>query len=77
VTVEDPRCEPLWNLNNWREVMSGQASRRVIRVLWVNRAIAAARAQPAQDQPQRERLLRTLELRLRRASGILGPEFVP
>jgi len=78
VALEDPHCEPLWNLNNWREVMSGQARRRVIRVLWVNQAIAAAGAQPPLADPDgtRERLLRTLRLRLRRAGEFLGPEFV-
>ena len=24
VTVEDPRCEPLWNLNNWPDFSSGR-----------------------------------------------------
>jgi len=85
VTVEDPSCEPLWNLNNWREFMSGQARRREIRVLWVNSAIAAARAQLARmgdapgDQAERERtrhLLATLELRRERATQTLGTEFL-
>ena len=85
VTVEDPSCEPLWNLNNWREFMSGQARRREIRVLWVNSAIAAARAQLARmgdapgDQAERERtrhLLATLQLRRERATQTLGTEFL-
>ena len=70
VTVEDPVCEPLWNLNNWREVMSGEAKRRVIRVLWVNSAIAAARDQLRRlgdgDRSARtsaQNLINTLELR--------------
>jgi hypothetical protein len=83
VTVEDPLCEPLWNLNNWREFMSGQASRRVIRVLWVNSAIAATRAElermgPADPAAQRraQDLLSTLQLRRERATESLGPDFV-
>jgi poly-gamma-glutamate synthesis protein (capsule biosynthesis protein) len=81
VTVEDPVCEPLWNLNNWREVMSGQARRRVIRVLWVNSAIAAARAQLARpgDEAGLRRareLLDTLQLRRERAIQSLGAAFV-
>ncbi|MDR3669962.1 MAG: CapA family protein [Holophaga sp.] len=77
VTVEDPACEPLWNLNNWREFMSGQARRRVIRVLWVNSSIAAAQARlahpdPGADlRPTRE-LLDTLLLRRERATQALG-----
>jgi len=78
VTVEDPVCEPLWNLNNWREFMAGQAKRRVIRVLWVNSAIAAAQAQLAgPDQAGRDRdLLDTLLLRRERARECLGAAFV-
>ena len=85
VTVEDPRCEPLWNLNNWREVMSGQARRRVIRVLWVDQALAAARTrlerlgQGPDDQAAMRRtrdLIDTLRLRRERATEALGPAFV-
>jgi len=85
VTVEDPSCEPLWNLNNWREVMSGTAKRRVIRVLWVNSAIAAAQARLAhlgdpsgdpQDLGRTQDLLRILQLRRERASESLGASFV-
>ena len=85
VTVEEPNCEPLWNLNNWREFMSGQARRREIRVLWVNAAIAEARAQLARtgDGPETQaaqgrtrHLLEILQLRRERASQTLGRTFV-
>jgi poly-gamma-glutamate synthesis protein (capsule biosynthesis protein) len=80
VTVEEPRCEPLWNLNNWREVMAGETRTRVIRVLWVNAAIADAQARlsgPEGPDPDGTRaLLRTLLLRRARASAILGPTSV-
>jgi poly-gamma-glutamate synthesis protein (capsule biosynthesis protein) len=83
VTVEDPVCEPLWNLNNWREVMSGEAKRRVIRVLWVNSAIAAARDQLRRlgdgDRSARtsaQNLINTLELRRERATETLGATYV-
>jgi hypothetical protein len=83
--VEDPVCEPLWNLNNWREFMSGQAKRRVIRVLWVNSAIADARdrlqrmGDAAGDPSARNRtqhLLDTLELLRERATETLGGTYV-
>jgi hypothetical protein len=81
--VEDPVCEPLWNLNNWREVMSGEAKRRVIRVLWVNSAIAAARDQLRRlgdgDRSARtsaQNLINTLELRRERATETLGATYV-
>jgi poly-gamma-glutamate synthesis protein (capsule biosynthesis protein) len=80
VTVEEPRCEPLWNLNNWREVMEGETRTRVIRVLWVNAASADAQARlsgPEGPDPDGTRaLLRTLLLRRARASAILGPTSV-
>jgi poly-gamma-glutamate synthesis protein (capsule biosynthesis protein) len=85
ITVEDAVCEPLWNLNNWREFMSGQASRREIRVLWVNSAIAAAQAQlegrggPSGDEAALRRtreLLATLKLRRERATETLGAAYV-
>jgi poly-gamma-glutamate synthesis protein (capsule biosynthesis protein) len=78
VTVEDPACEPLWNLNNWREFMSGEAKRRIIRVLWVNPAIAALRARAEQpgDAGGARKLLDVLLLRRERATEALGPAFV-
>jgi poly-gamma-glutamate synthesis protein (capsule biosynthesis protein) len=85
VTVEDPSCQPLWNLNNWREFMSGQARRRVIRVLWVDSAIAAARTRlehlghGPDDQAalrQTQDLLDTLQLRRARATEALGAAYV-
>ncbi len=78
VTVEDPVCEPLWNLNNWREFMSGEAKRRIIRVLWVNPAIAALRARAEQpgDAGGARKLLDVLLLRRERATEALGPAFV-
>jgi poly-gamma-glutamate synthesis protein (capsule biosynthesis protein) len=79
VTVEEVRCEPLWNLNNWREVMSGQARRRVIRVLRVDRTIADLEARlPAlapEQRPGPEKLLAVLRLRRQRAAGALGGAF--
>jgi poly-gamma-glutamate synthesis protein (capsule biosynthesis protein) len=83
VQVVDPVCEPLWNLNNWREYMSGEATRRVIRVLWVNAAIAAGRKATPGDGPGglsdlglNQHLLQVLQLRRERAAQCLGPAFV-
>lgn len=78
VTVEDPVCEPLWNLNNWPEFMAGQAQRRVIRVLGVNSAIAGAQAQLARadEASGGKDLLDTLLLRRERARECLGGSFV-
>jgi poly-gamma-glutamate synthesis protein (capsule biosynthesis protein) len=83
VTVEDPVCEPLWNLNNWREVMGGEAKHRIIRVLWVNSALAAARDQLRRlgdgDPSARisaQNLINTLELRRKRATETLGATYV-
>jgi poly-gamma-glutamate synthesis protein (capsule biosynthesis protein) len=78
VTVEDPACEPLWNLNNWREFMAGEAKRRVIRVLRVNPAIAALRERMEQpgDAGGSRKLLDILVLRRERVTEALGPAFV-
>jgi len=80
VVLVDPSCEPLWNLNNWNDYSTGRAKRREIRVVWVDAAIAEARARleragdgdPA-DRARTEELLRTLVLRRERAAGFLGP----
>jgi len=69
VVLEQPHCEPLWTLNNWREVQSGRARRREIRVTPVNAALAAARAAGPEEQGT---LLQTLELRRERAREVLG-----
>ena len=85
VTVADPVCEPLWNLNNWQAFMAGEAKRRVIRVLWVNAAIAAAQADlarlgnpPADPEARRQAqdLLNILQIRRARATECLGTTFV-
>jgi poly-gamma-glutamate synthesis protein (capsule biosynthesis protein) len=85
VTVADPVCEPLWNLNNWQAFMAGEAKRRVIRVLWVNAAIAAAQADlarlgnpPADPEARRQAqdLLNLLQIRRARATECLGTTFV-
>jgi len=80
VQLEQPHCEPLWTLNNWREVQAGQARRREIRVTPVNTAIAALRAEVARPDldaaalAERQAFLRTLELRRDRARAVLGLE---
>jgi hypothetical protein len=63
--------------------MSGEAKRRVIRVLWVNSAIAAARDQLRRlgdgDRSARtsaQNLINTLELRRERATETLGATYV-
>lgn len=88
VELQEPHCEPLWTMNNWRDYTSGRTGRREIRVTPVNAAIAEteaelARLQPATgDLPGRadsvglEALLRTLQVRKERASEILGPGLV-
>lgn len=89
VRVEDTRCEPLWTENNWREHRQGQAKRREIRVIAVNRAIHATletldrlREGQGDAAPDRARLLerqeylRTLLLRRARAAEILGAAWV-
>ncbi len=78
VVLEQPHCEPLWTLNNWREVQGGRARRREIRVTPVNSALAAARAQgPDSAGPESRRaLLETLELRRERARETLGGAYL-
>jgi poly-gamma-glutamate synthesis protein (capsule biosynthesis protein) len=81
VTVADPRCEPLWTENNWRDFAAGRARRREIRVVPVNAALASLRADlarlgPAGGDPallgRQLTRLRTLEVRRDRAGAVLG-----
>jgi poly-gamma-glutamate synthesis protein (capsule biosynthesis protein) len=81
--VEEAACEPLWTENNWREHQAGKASLREIRVVRVNAAIRRtldALEAPAPLSPDArlagQEYLRTLLLRRRRASRILGQAFV-
>lgn len=85
VTVADPRCELLWTDNNWRDFTAGRAHRREIRVVPMNAALAALRADLAQlgqaagepDQVgRRQARLRTLEARRDRAGAVLGRAFL-
>jgi poly-gamma-glutamate synthesis protein (capsule biosynthesis protein) len=83
VRVAEPRCEPLWTENNWRDFTAGRARRREIRVVPVNAALASLRAdlaRPGGGDPdpadRRQVRLRTLEARRDRAGAVLGRAFL-
>ena len=83
VQLEDPVCEPLWTLNNWRESQADQGVRREIRVIPVTTALARLEGQlerPGADSgtaAEGEALLRTLRVRRERARETLGGSLVP
>jgi poly-gamma-glutamate synthesis protein (capsule biosynthesis protein) len=83
VRMEDPVCEPLWTLNNWRECQADRSRRREIRVIPVLATLEALRAglEPAggagQGRDAHDVLLRTLQVRRERAQECLGGSLVP
>jgi len=85
VKVENVACVPLWTENNWREVRTGKARGREIRVIDVNAAFVAAEKElerlltstpvdKGRVVEQQERL-RMLFLRRQRVASILGEGF--